>query len=110
MNLSQCGLNLVDIPKQCKSLLFSNVFEFCVNKHNIIPIAVYKRHIEDKNIVPGQNETKEDKNNSKPYVWFHPPRNLELTHHDELFVLCDKNPKDNADYGSMKGRSNLDSI
>jgi hypothetical protein len=30
----------------------------------------------------------------KPYVWIHPPKDLELNVLDELFVLCDKNPQD----------------
>ena len=45
MNLSKCSLNLVNIPKQCTSMYFSDIFEFCVkSKPCKIPIAVYKRH------------------------------------------------------------------
>jgi hypothetical protein len=28
-------------------------------------------------------------------VWLHPPRNIQLNAYDELFVLCEKNEKDN---------------
>lgn len=61
--------------------------------------------MEDNNLVPGQSsgENKEGKNNRKPYVWLHPPRNLELTHHDELFVLCENNPKDNMAADGLQG-------
>ena len=45
----------------------------------------------------GQNkgESREFRNNKKPYVWLHPPKFIELSIHDELFVLCDKDPKEN---------------
>lgn len=52
----------------------------------------------------------------KPYVWIHPPKDLELSVDDELFVLCEKNPQDiiegrgggpdNNNNGKM--RTNLD--
>lgn len=37
------------------------------------------------------NRAKEEqqRSNRKPYVWIHPPKDLELSVHDELFVLCD---------------------
>lgn len=74
----------------------------------MIPIAVYKRYIDDNfnGIIPNSNGNmdKEEKSNKKPYVWLHPPKMLELTIHDELFVLCDKNPNSN-DSGS-KARAN----
>ena len=35
-----------------------------------------------------------DKKNNKPYVWLHPPKDEEISIHDSLFVLCDKNPRD----------------
>ena len=47
LNLSKCSLNLIEIPKDCTSMQFSDVFEYCVNRHQI-PIAVYKRHTEEK--------------------------------------------------------------
>jgi hypothetical protein len=108
MNLSQCSLNLVEIPKKCNSLVFSLIFEFCVKNHNMIPIAVYKRQTGEGNAAnqgPGDGMNREDRNKKKPYVWLHPPKNTELSIHDELFVLCDKHPKDNMNAeGNMKGR------
>jgi hypothetical protein len=47
MNLSLCSLNLVEIPRGCDSLVFSNVFEYCVKNRNMVPVGVYKRTIDD---------------------------------------------------------------
>ena len=33
----------------------------------------------------------------KPFMWLHPPKNIELTIHDELFVLSDKNQSVSGD-------------
>jgi len=44
LNLSQCSMILVNIPRRCNSLVFSSIYEYCVKNHNMIPIAVYKRH------------------------------------------------------------------
>jgi hypothetical protein len=44
LSLSKCSLNLIEIPKLCTSMVFSDIFEYCVKYHNMIPIAVYKRH------------------------------------------------------------------
>ena len=46
----------------------------------------------------------------KPYVWIHPPKDLELSAHDELFVLCDSTPNDiiNGRQADVKTRTNLD--
>jgi hypothetical protein len=110
----------MEIPKKCTTLVFSDIFEFCVKNHNMIPIGVYKRHLDDNGFVvgSGQNESgsagggnsREDRNNRKPYVWLHPPRDVELSIHDELFVLFDKHPKDNLSAGDgMKGgRMNME--
>ena len=47
LNLSKCSLNLIDIPKGVGSMMFKDIFEYCVKFINMIPIAVYKRHSED---------------------------------------------------------------
>ena len=47
MNLSISSLNLVEIPRGCDSLIFSNVFEYCVKNRNMVPVGVYKRHTDD---------------------------------------------------------------
>jgi len=59
LNLSKCSLNLIEIPKDCTSMQFSDVFEYCVNRHQI-PIAVYKRHTEEKDPIQGGNNKDED--------------------------------------------------
>jgi hypothetical protein len=42
-------------------------------------------------------------------VWIHPPKDLDLNVHDELFVLCDQNPKDLINgRNNDKIRTNLD--
>jgi hypothetical protein len=102
LSLSKCSLNLIEIPKECSSYTFSDVFEYCVGKQQI-PIAVYKRHTEDLTIVntiqqegkvdDGMGVRGEEKNQKKSYMWLHPPKNIELSVFDELFVLCEKNEK-----------------
>eukprot|EP00347_Sterkiella_histriomuscorum_P011662 403371596 len=84
------------IPKKCSNLSFASIFESCLKHFNMIVIGVYKRHFDDANS-NGQNqgEPREFRNNKKPYVWLHPPKFAELSIHDELFVLCDKDPKEN---------------
>ena len=47
LNLSKCSLNLIEIPKHVGSMIFSDIFEYCVKFLNMIPIAVYKRHSDD---------------------------------------------------------------
>ena len=74
----------------------------------MIPIAIYKRH-DDNSAgiggvrVGGQPDGKsdgisggrsEERSQRKSYVWLHPPRKIELNVYDELFVLCEKNDKD----------------
>ena len=82
---------------------FSDVFEYCVNRQQI-PIAVYKRHTEDANPIPQMNAEEgkvdggmggksEEKSLKKSYMWLHPPRNIELSIYDELFVLCEKSER-----------------
>lgn len=60
-------------------------------------IAIYKRPL-DEAPIPGSDDQPQGENrqkeSKKPYVWLHPPKDLELSIHDELFVLCDKNPKE----------------
>lgn len=71
----------------------------------MVVIAVYKRQNESATQInqaeifnedQEANKKKEEqqKNSRKPYVWMHPPKDLELNVHDELFVLCDYNPND----------------
>ena len=55
---------------------------------------------------PDINMNRDDRNSKKPYVWLHPPKDTELSIHDELFVLCDRNPKEmhtNSDMGKSRG-------
>jgi len=95
LNLDQCQLHLTGIPEKVTNYAFKAIYEHCVKHHNMIPIAVYKRHFEDQGVPGGPEGHKEDKSSSrKPYVWLHPPKEVELSPHDELFVLADKNPKD----------------
>jgi len=71
----------------------------------MVVIAVYKREVESATQInhaeifnedQEANKKKEEqqKNSRKPYVWIHPPKDLELNVYDELFVLCDYNPND----------------
>mmetsp|Transcript_13235 Transcript_13235/g.20663 ORF Transcript_13235/g.20663 Transcript_13235/m.20663 type:complete len:217 (-) Transcript_13235:20-670(-) len=106
LNLSKCSLNLIEIPKKCTSMVFSDIFEYCVKFNNMIPIAVYKRHSDDPantgNKFQGNQDLKADglgtradeKTQRKSYMWLHPPRKIELSISDELFVLCEKNVKE----------------
>lgn len=109
LNLSKCSLNLIPIPSQCTSMYFSDIFEFCVKRkpNSMIPIAVYKKHTDDSSdtiIKVGEQDGKtdgiggsrpEERNQQrKSYVWLHPPRKIELSIYDELFVLCEKDEKD----------------
>ena len=61
----------------------------------MIPIGVYKRTTDELVLIPGESPSdgKDDRNSRKPYVWLSPPKSLKLSLHDELFVLCDINPK-----------------
>jgi hypothetical protein len=48
LNLSQSSLQLVDIPKKCRTkndegMIFENIFEICLKSYKMIIIAVYKR-------------------------------------------------------------------
>jgi len=38
-------------------------------------------------------------------MWLHPPPKLELTIHDELFVLSEKNPRESLRSEEMFGRT-----
>lgn len=99
--LKKCSLNLVEIPKNVNSMLFCDIYENCVKFWNMIPIAIYKRH-QDERSFNGQQENKaeafgnhgEEKTQRKQYVWLHPPKNIELSIYDELFVLCEKSERE----------------
>ena len=39
-------------------------------------------------------------------MWLHPPRGIELSIYDELFVLCEKNDKENIQ-DAAKAKSDL---
>ena len=111
LSLSKCSLNLIEIPKQCTSNVFSDIYEYCVKQEGIIPIAIYKRHTDEqsgsaqkftgndgqanKDSAGGvkQDDTKTPK---KSYVWLHPPKKIVLNLYDELFVLCEKSEKENV--------------
>ena len=138
LNLSMCSINTVEIPQSCTSLIFWNVFEYCLRHYNMIVLGVYKRR-EDSNRPLGEELTilrgkksgekgnskknskkvgnasssttggananddsqgaakghfEERKSPGKPYVWLHPPKNIELSLTDELFVLSDRNLMD----------------
>jgi hypothetical protein len=41
-------------------------------------------------------------------MWLHPPRNIELSVYDELFVLCEKNEKQNLQE-SQKAKNDMGS-
>jgi len=53
LNLSLCSLSLVEIPKKCNSFVFSNIFEYCVKNHHMVPLGVYKRSIDDTTVIGG---------------------------------------------------------
>ena len=46
---------------------------------------------------------------SKPYVWIHPPKNIDLHPSDELFVLSDRNLIDSVKDDEIGGRQTADS-
>jgi hypothetical protein len=46
LNLSMCSINTVEIPNACTSLIFWNVFEYCLKHYNMIVLGVYKHHKE----------------------------------------------------------------
>ena len=93
-----CSLNLVAIPQKCPGFTFKNVFEHCVKHYGMVPLGVYKQTNDDQPLIhqgEGNNsQQNQEKKNHKPYMWLHPPQNLELDVHDELFVLSEKNPKE----------------
>jgi hypothetical protein len=104
LNLSKCSLNLIEIPKKCTSMVFQDIYEYCVRFNNMIPIAVYKKHNDEsgseskfeptKDGKEGMGVRGEEKTQRKSYMWLHPPKLIELSIVDELFVLCEKNEKD----------------
>jgi len=105
LSLSKCSLNLIEIPKKCTSMVFCDIFEYCVKFNNMIPIAVYKRHSDDSGAqankasnleskTDGMGGRADEKSQKKSYMWLHPPRRIELSICDELFVLCERNEKD----------------
>jgi hypothetical protein len=111
LNLSKCSLSLIKIPTTCNSMYFSDIFEFCVKSkpHSMIPIAVYKRHEEksdgkDRGRIQGPKQESGDAQRSqrKSYVWLHPPRRIELTPLDELFVLTENSEHDDGDQGAKQ--------
>lgn len=81
----------------------------------MIPLGVYKRNIDESTVIsdiqgirPDGNSTRNnaESGSRKPYVWLHPPRNIELSPHDELYVLSDKNLKDVSSGGVQGAASN----
>jgi len=50
-----------------------------------------------KGFIPGQGP-------GKPYVWLHPPKDIELSPSDELFVLSDRNLMDSMKDDEAAGR------
>jgi len=78
------SLNLIEVPANCEDMTFESIFEFCIRRNQVL-IGIYRRDI-DNNF---QNNDQESSGKSKPYVWTHPPKNIQLTVHDELFVLCE---------------------
>ena len=92
---------MVEIPKNLNSQQWGEVFENCVKFHGMIPIGVYKRHQEDASQQDDKNDDfgparNDEKNLKKQYVWLHPPKKIELSIFDELFVLSEKNEKETA--------------
>jgi len=47
LNLNQCSVHLIDVPKRLISYKFADIFEVCVKDYNMIPIAVYKKANDD---------------------------------------------------------------
>jgi hypothetical protein len=116
LNLSKCSLNLIEIPKLVGSMIFSDVFEYCVKYYNMIPIAIYKRHTDENldEVAINIKENKPDglaggfndeKSKRKSYVWLHPPRKVELSIYDQLFVLSEKNDREELHEGKDKKES-----
>jgi len=68
----------------------------------MVVIGVYKRYQDDSG-----NEYKEASSLRKPYVWLHPPAFVELSYHDELYVLCDKDPKETIAAASTDNKRNF---
>ena len=97
MNLTMSSLYLIEVPANCEDLTFESVFEFCIRRNQVV-IGIYRRDIDNYQ----QSNDRESFGNSKPYVWTHPPKNIELTVHDELFVLCEKNPKGESTLKNMQ--------
>jgi len=91
------SLYLIEVPANCEDLTFESVFEFCIRRNQVV-IGIYRRDIDNYQ----QSNDRESFGNSKPYVWTHPPKNIELTVHDELFVLCEKNPKGESTLKNMQ--------
>ena len=75
-----------------------DVFENCVKFHNMIPIGVYKRHDQYSSTNDNKNDDfggqGDEKNQKKQYVWLHPPKAIELSIFDMLFVLSEKSDKE----------------
>ena len=111
MSLSKCSLNMIEVPSDASSYFFEDIFEYCVKVNNMIPIAVYKRHSDESNNTSGirlnmgqegnkneeMNGIGDEKTQRKSYVWLHPPRKIELSLYDLLFVLCEKSEQQNIE-------------
>lgn len=100
LSLSKCSLNLIEIPRGVP-MVFQDIYQHCV-KNNMIPIGVYKRQDEQtssstktENKADALGGRSEEKTQRKSYVWLHPPKQIELNIYDQLFVLCEKNEKEN---------------
>ena len=55
----------------------------------------------------GENEAgrfQNSSNSNKPFVWLHPPKNIELSPNDELFVLSDRNLMDTINPDEANGK------
>jgi hypothetical protein len=50
---------------------------------------------EEGKVDNGMGGKSEEKSQKKSYMWLHPPRNIELSIYDELFVLCEKSERQN---------------
>ena len=82
-------------------MTFQDIFESCVKLNNMIPIGVYIKHDQIKLTARKSRMLREPETRSKhsrenpKYVWMHPPKKILLNVYDELFVLSEKNDKDN---------------
>ena len=74
LNLSQSSLQLVDIPKKCRTkndeeMIFENIFETCLKSYKMIIIAVYKRDQDvsedDKDLFTTNKNNPEDQKQQK---------------------------------------------